>query len=150
MKIHELTSITTRPSKRLGRGHGSGKGKTSARGMKGQKARGSIRLGFEGGQLRLIKRLPFKRGVGNKPVKDTIGVNLDRLEVFKKGETVNVATLLEKGLVSPREVKKRTIKILGRGDLAVALKVEVPTSSSAATKITAAGGSVLENSNPSK
>lgn len=66
MKLSNLPKIKQNPKKRLGRGQGSGKGKTSGRGMKGQKARSKTQLGFEGGQLKLIKRLPFVRGVGFK------------------------------------------------------------------------------------
>jgi large subunit ribosomal protein L15 len=147
MKLEALPKqALVKPAKRVGRGQASGKGKTAGRGTKGQKARGRVRLGFEGGQLRLIKRLPFRRGVGNKSSAPALGVNIERLTVFKKNATVNIDSLIAVGLISPGEAKKRKIKILGHGDLIVALKVELPATKSATKKIIAAGGQVTNGS----
>lgn len=151
MKLNELPKqITFRAKKRVGRGHGSGKGKTSTRGTKGQKARENVQTSFEGGQLRFIKRLPFRRGVGNPAGKDSLAINLDDLKDFPKDSKINVDTLTQAGLISAGEAKKRKIKILGQGEISVSLKVELPTSREAAKKITAVGGQVLEDSADSK
>lgn len=146
MKLESLPKYKKVSDKRVGRGHASGKGKTSARGVKGQKAKERIPHSFEGGQLPIVKRLPMLRGVGNIRGQEAIVVNVDDLESFKKGQRVNVETLIEAGLVSSSEAKKRKIKILGQGELSVGLKVELPTSKEAAKKILAAGGQVIENS----
>lgn len=151
MKLNQLPKqVTKMPKKRVGRGHGSGLGKTSGRGMKGQKAREGVALSFEGGQLRLIKRLPFRRGIGNTPRTETLAVNVEDLNTLPKGKKVNVETLIEAGIISASDAKKRRIKILGSGDLKVALEVELPVSREAAAKITKAGGQVLENSTTNK
>ena len=150
MRLNKLTKITTPSLKRVGRGHGSGLGKTSGRGMKGQKAREGVGLSFEGGQLRLIKRLPFRRGVGNKSGSQTLAIDIANLSSLPSGSLVNVETLIKSGIISPTEAKKRKIKILGGGTLEVALKVELPVTSQAATKIKNAGGEVLEITTSSK
>lgn len=150
MQLNKLPKIVTPSLKRVGRGHGSGLGKTSGRGMKGQKAREGVGLSFEGGQLRLIKRLPFKRGVGNKSGSQTLALDISLLSSLPVGSLVNVETLVNSGIVSRSEAKKRKIKILGGGTLAVALKVELPVTSQAATKIKNAGGEVLEITTSSK
>lgn len=144
LSLNRLPKQVAPSKKRVGRGHGSGLGKTAGRGTKGQKARESIRLSFEGGQLRLIKRLPFRRGVGNPKVGRTIAVNLSDLKDFKKGEKVNPDTLIAVGLVSAGEVRGSKIKILGSGEIKTALTFEVPVSQSAAKKIVAAGGRIIE------
>ena len=83
---------------RRGRGHGSGNGKTAGKGHKGQKARsGAPRIGFEGGQMPLYRRIP-KRGFKNRNAKDIVGINLKALEVFENGATVSISTLMEKGI----------------------------------------------------
>lgn len=146
MQLNNLPKIVTPSLKRVGRGHGSGLGKTSGRGMKGQKAREGVGLSFEGGQLRLIKRLPFKRGVGNKAGSQTLAIDISYLSLLPAGSLVNVETLINSGIVSPAEAKKRKIKILGGGSLEVALKVQLPVTSQAATKIKSAGGEVLVDS----
>ena len=123
---------------RRGRGHGSGNGKTAGKGHKGQKARsGAPRLGFEGGQLPLYRRLP-KRGFTNINSKEIIGIGVDRLNVFDDGTEVTVKALMEKGIVSN---PKDGVKILGNGELTKKLTVKVNAfSKSAAEKIEAAGG----------
>ncbi|MFZ4587735.1 MAG: 50S ribosomal protein L15 [Terrimicrobiaceae bacterium] len=130
--------------KRLGAGESSGKGKTSGKGHKGQKARsgGSIRPGFEGGQMPIFRRLP-KRGFNNKDFKTFYGVvNLDTLEkVFAAGDTITEDTLRKAGLVKGRF---DGIKILGRGEITKSLTIEVDeVSASARGKIEKAGGKVV-------
>ena len=124
---------------RVGRGHASGNGKTAGRGHKGQKARsgGSTRLGFEGGQMPLYRRIP-KRGFKNYNYKEIIGINVSKLDVFENGTEVTVETLIEAGIVKkPRD----GVKILGDGELTKKLTVKVNAfSKSAEEKITAAGG----------
>ncbi len=128
--------------KRLGCGESSGHGKTSGRGHKGQKARsgGSVRPGFEGGQMPLYRRLP-KRGFSNEQFRlTTAQFNLDRLDVFSDGETVNEQSLREKSLLKGRCDR---IKILGRGEISRKLNFEVDAvSESAREKIEKAGGSI--------
>ena len=123
---------------RVGRGHGSGNGKTAGKGHKGQKARsGAPRPGFEGGQLPLYRRLP-KRGFTNINSKNIVGIGVDRLNAFEDGAEVTVAALVEKGIVSN---PKDGVKILGNGELTKKLDVKVNAySASAAEKIQAAGG----------
>ena len=141
MNLHELSPAegATKKSKRIGRGHGSGWGKTAGKGHKGQKARsgGSIRPGFEGGQMPLQRRIP-KRGFNNIFAKTVIAVNVAALEVFEDGAEVNAQALAEKGIV-----KKACdgIKILGNGSLTKKLTVKANAfSESAKQKIEAAGG----------
>jgi len=130
--------------KRLGIGESSGKGKTSGKGHKGQKARsgGSIRLGFEGGQMPIYRQLP-KRGFNNKSFKTFYGVvNLDTLEKsFSAGDIINEEALRKLGLVKGRF---DGIKILGRGEITKALTIEVDeVSAIAREKIEKAGGKVI-------
>ena len=123
---------------RKGRGHGSGNGKTAGKGHKGQKARsGAPRVGFEGGQMPLYRRIP-KRGFTNRNTKIIVGINLGALEVFDNGSTVSVETLIEKGIVkNPRD----GVKILGNGELTKKLTVQANAfSASAKEKIEALGG----------
>jgi len=142
-----LTTLKPRPGskhrvKRLGCGESSGHGKTSGKGHKGQKARsgGSIRLGFEGGQMPLIRRLP-KRGFNNAAFKTVYAcVNLEALNGFADGATVDEAALLEKGLIRG---KYAGVKILAGGELKKKLTLAVDkVSASAAAKIEKAGGSI--------
>ncbi|MDR1065987.1 MAG: 50S ribosomal protein L15 [Clostridiales bacterium] len=123
---------------RRGRGHGSGNGKTAGKGHKGQRARsGGTRPGFEGGQMPLYRRLP-KRGHTCRNSKTIIAINLQLLNVFEDGATVDADALKSKGLVS---APKDGIKILGEGTLYKKLTVKVSRfSKSAAEKIEAAGG----------
>ncbi|MCR5415526.1 MAG: 50S ribosomal protein L15 [Pseudobutyrivibrio sp.] len=124
---------------RRGRGHGSGNGKTAGKGHKGQKARsgGSTRLGFEGGQMPLYRRLP-KRGFKNRNTKEIVGINVSYLERFDNGATVTVETLIESGIIkNPRD----GVKILGNGELTKKLTVQANAfSASAKEKIEALGG----------
>ncbi|MFN0107624.1 MAG: 50S ribosomal protein L15 [Blastocatellia bacterium] len=131
----------THKKKRLGRGQGSGLGKTSGRGNKGQKSRSgySRKRGFEGGQMPLHRRLP-KRGFTNIFKREWAEVNLARLEeFFEAGATVTPDALVEKGLV--RKSLKASIAVLGKGDLSKSLSISVHRfSESAKKKIEAAGG----------
>ncbi len=130
-------------NRRLGRGESSGKGKTAARGHKGQKARTGkkIRLGFEGGQLPLIKRLPFRRGVGNIPARENITIATEQLTTFDSGSVVDERSLREKGLIKKTD-KPYSIKIVAKGDLSKALKVKVATTAKAKELIEKAKGTV--------
>ena len=125
---------------RRGRGHGSGNGKTAGKGHKGQKARsGAPRLGFEGGQMPLFRRIP-KRGFKNRNTLTIVGINVSALEVFDNGTEVNVEALMEKGIIkNPRD----GVKILGNGELTKKLTVKANAfSEGAKAKIEAAGGSI--------
>lgn len=146
MEIHQLPKLLKSPKKRLGRGHGSGRGKTAGRGTKGQKARGKIKASFEGGQLPLIKRLPLKRGKGrNKSLKmKQLAVNVKYLNVLGKDAVIDLDSLIKAGIVDSLEARKNGVKILGDGELTVALKVELPCSKGAKLKIEKAGGKVVD------
>ena len=123
---------------RRGRGHGSGNGKTAGKGHKGQKARsGSKRIGFEGGQMPLYRRIP-KRGFKCRNSKQIVAINLSALEVFDNGTVVDVNTLIERGIIkNPRD----GVKILGNGEFTKKLDIKVNAfSASAKEKIEALGG----------
>ena len=141
MKLHELkyTEGSRKTRNRVGRGQGSGNGKTAGRGQKGQKARsgGGTRLGFEGGQTPLARRLP-KRGFTNFARKEYAIVNLDALNSFNDGDTVNLEALMSCG-----KIKKALdgLKILGNGEITKKITVQAKVfSKSAKEKIEAAGG----------
>ena len=123
---------------RRGRGHGSGNGKTAGKGHKGQKARsGAPRIGFEGGQMPLYRRIP-KRGFKNRNTQEIVGINVSKLEVFDNGTTVTIEALMEQGIVSN---PKDGVKILGNGELTKKLTVQANAFSAAAKeKIEASGG----------
>lgn len=144
MNLSELDKITTKRKKRVGQGHGSGRGKTAGRGMKGQKARNKVPLDFEGGALPLIKRLPFLRGKGkNKPRREKPHViNVSALNAFSDKSTVDLESLKQQKLLPVETVDETRVKILGDGELHVALTVKLPASKSAADKIKQAGGSL--------
>ncbi|KAB1955073.1 50S ribosomal protein L15 [Lactiplantibacillus plantarum] len=138
MKLHELTpSEGSRFSRRrIGRGDSSGQGKTSGRGQKGQKARGKVRVGFEGGQMPLYRRIP-KRGFTNINRKEYAVVNLDGLNRFDDGAEVTPESLKEAGLVK----KNSAVKVLGNGKLNKKLTVKASKfSATAVAAIEAAGG----------
>ncbi|MCR5474692.1 MAG: 50S ribosomal protein L15 [Lachnospiraceae bacterium] len=123
---------------RRGRGHGSGNGKTAGKGHKGQKARsGAPRIGFEGGQMPLYRRIP-KRGFLNRNTKDIVAINMSKLEVFEDGATVTVDAMKEVGIIkNPRD----GVKILGYGKLTKKLTVQANAfSASAKEKIEGLGG----------
>ena len=141
MNLHELSPAPGSNTKayRKGRGAGSGNGKTAGRGHKGQWARsgGGVRVGFEGGQMPLARRLP-KRGFHNIFAKPLEAINVSALERFEDGAVVDVQALLEKGVLSKCQYG---VKILGNGDLSKKLIVKASAfSASAKEKIVAAGG----------
>lgn len=143
MKLHELKPAegSTRVRRRVGRGLGSGMGKQSTRGAKGQNARtgGGVRPGFEGGQMPLYRRLP-KRGFKNVWAKQYAEVNVEQLNAFENGETVTPAALVEKGIL--KNVLDG-VRILGNGELTKSLTVEAQGfTKTAQQKIEAAGGKV--------
>lgn len=123
---------------RRGRGHGSGNGKTAGKGHKGQKARsGAPRVGFEGGQMPLYRRIP-KRGFKNRNTKEIISINVSMLNKFDDGAEVTIAALQEVGIINN---PKDGVKILGNGELTKKLNVKVTAFSKVAVeKITALGG----------
>ena len=141
MNLHDLSPApgSTHVGKRKGLGIGTGNGKTAGRGHKGQKARsgGGVRVGFEGGQMPLARRIP-KRGFNNIFAKPLEVINLTSLNKFEDGATVNVSDLLEKGILSKCEYG---VKVLGNGSLNKKLTVRATAfSASAKEKIEAAGG----------
>ena len=145
MNLHELSPAAGSNTKayRKGRGAGSGNGKTAGRGHKGQWARsgGGVRVGFEGGQMPLARRIP-KRGFHNIFAKPLEAVNVSALDKFEDGAVVNAQALLEKGVLSKCEYG---VKILGNGSLTKKLTVQAAAfSASAKEKIEAAGGKVEE------
>ena len=140
MKLNELraTPGAMQDAKRIGRGHGSGNGKTAGKGHKGQKARsGAPRPGFEGGQMPLYRRIP-KRGFTNRNRLEIVAINVSALERFDAGSEVSVETLIESGIVKN---PKDGVKILGNGELTKKLTVKANAfSASAKEKIEAVGG----------
>lgn len=141
MKLHELTPAfgSTKESKRIGRGHGSGNGKTAGKGHKGQKARAGrgMRAGFEGGQMPLQRRIP-KRGFNNIFAEESVAINVAVLNKFEDGAVVDAAALMEKGIIDKADVY---VKVLGNGNVTKKLTVKLSAfSKSAIEKITKAGG----------
>ena len=143
MKLHELQPApgSTKAPKRVGRGTGSGMGKTSTMGHKGQKARsGSKKNGFEGGQMPLARRLP-KRGFTNIFAKEYTVINVSDLECLENGTVVTAELLKEMRII--RKIEKDGLKVLGRGELTKKLDVKAARFSETAQKaIEAAGGTV--------
>ena len=139
MKLHELKPAegSRQVRNRVGRGTSSGNGKTAGRGQKGQKARSKVRVGFEGGQMPLFRRMP-KRGFKNINRKDYAIVNLETLNKFEDGTEVTPALLVETRVVKD---EKDGIKVLGNGELTKKLTVKASKfSASAKAAIEAAGG----------
>lgn len=141
MKLHELSPVegSKKAPKRIGRGHGSGQGKTAGKGHKGQKARSGkgMRIGFEGGQMPLQRRIP-KRGFNNIFAKNIVSVNVGTLNKFNNGTVVDTDALVKAGIVKN---SFDGVKILGNGELTKKLTVKVSAfSEGAKAKIEAAGG----------
>ena len=140
MKLHHLRPPrgAKSPRRRVGRGRAAGQGKTAGRGTKGYLARNPKRIGYEGGQMPLTRRVPKKKGFSNPNAEDWAVVNVERLgERFKKGDTVTPEALAEAGLVR----RRLPVKVLGRGELQLALTVQAHGfSRSARQKIEQAGG----------
>ncbi|HEX7733405.1 MAG TPA: 50S ribosomal protein L15 [Ktedonobacteraceae bacterium] len=149
MKLSDLRPApgSHKHEKRLGRGHGSGRGKTAGRGTKGQKARtgGTIHRAFNGGQTRLSKRLPFLRGLGNSniPFRDVYSIiNLAELSELETGTLISPEVLVEAGFLTAAQ-GKGLLKVLGDGEISNALTIRAHKfSASARAKIEAAGGTV--------
>ena len=146
MKLNELSPAagSVKEAYRKGRGHGSGNGKTAGRGHKGQHARsgGGTRVGFEGGQMPLARRIP-KRGFNNIYAKPLTAVNVAALNRFEDGAVVDAAALADKGIIDNAGIP---VKVLGNGNLTKKLTVKLSAySKSAAEKITAAGGKAEVN-----
>jgi large subunit ribosomal protein L15 len=144
MKLHHLKPApgAHKSKKRVGRGIGSGVGKTAGRGTKGTGARNKVPVWFEGGQMPLYRRLPKLKGFSNAPFKvEYQAVNLDAIgTLFSAGETVDPAALQAKGLIRKASGK---VKVLGRGDISTALTIKAHAfSGTAKEKIAAAGGTV--------
>ena len=141
MKLHHLKPApgSKRPRRRVGRGIAAGQGKTAGRGTKGYLARNNSKQGFEGGQMPLTRRVPKWRGFTNPNKEEWAVVNVERLAAFDVGSRVGVEELRSRGMVP----KRLPVKVLGRGDLSVALTVQVhAVSASARQKIEQAGGTV--------
>ncbi|HEX7042931.1 MAG TPA: 50S ribosomal protein L15 [Patescibacteria group bacterium] len=145
MNLSSLVQTTKRSKKRKGQGHGSGKVKTSGRGQKGQNSRNKVPFTrYSGGSLAFVKRLPFLRGKdkNNSFKLKPVLVNVSALNGLSKGTTVDLKSLVASHLVNENEAKKNGIKILGNGELTVALTVSLPVSKGALVKIEKAGGKV--------
>ena len=141
MKLHHLRPAEGSKKRkiRVGRGESGRRGKTAGRGTKGLKARSKVRPGFEGGQTPIIRQMPKLKGFKNPNREEFAVVNVERLAVFEKGSTVTPDELRAAGLAK----KRGKIKVLGQGDLDVALTVKAHAFSiGAADKIKAAGGSI--------
>lgn len=148
MKLSDLQAPpgARKQKRRVGRGHGSGRMKTAGRGTKGQKARtgGSVPAWFEGGQLRLSRRLPFIKGFHNRFKREYATVNVGQLQLFEPASQVTAEALAEAGLIRA-SATKGLVKVLGDGDLDRPLNVRAHKfSASARTKIEEAGGTVEE------
>ena len=136
MELNQLPSISHKSKRRLGQGHGSGRVKTAGRGTKGQKARYDIPLDFEGGALPLIKRLPFLRGKDrNKSIyAKPIVLDVASLNRLPQNTKVTIESLAKHQIVDKLAAETRGVKILGNGDVNVALVIQLPISKSAEEK----------------
>lgn len=143
MELTNLPITKTKRLRRLGQGHGSGRGKTSGRGTKGQKARGHVPTFFEGGALPLTKRMPFLRGRGRNKIikKHLIAVNIEDLLRLPAKSIIDVETLIKYNIVDSR-ASKSGVKIIGNTKIESKLDVKVSASAGARKSIEAAGGTV--------
>lgn len=144
IELNKLPKTTKRGKKRLGQGHGSGRGKTGGRGTKGQRARGKMSLTFSVGQLSLVKKLPLIRGkYRNLPIsKKPIIVNIKFLNLLPPHTVVDLESLIKNHIVKEEDAKKYGVKILGDGEIKIPLTVKLPCSKRAAKKIEAAKGKI--------
>ena len=144
ISLHNLPTIVKRPSKRVGRGYGSGKGgHTTGRGTKGQKARGRIRPWFEGGQKPLHLRVPHKRGFKRAFREEVAIVKIRDLNRFAEGEMITPQRLRDEGLI--KKIPSGGVKVLGDGELTKSLTISgLALSEGARQKIVAAGGKIVE------
>jgi len=144
MKLNQLPKIKKRNNKRMGRGLGSGKGKTGGKGTKGQKVRGKMRIGFVGGSLPLYRKLPLNRGKGNAALNQKIiGINLSRLTNLKSGSVIDMQFLLDNKIIE-KEDAKVGVKILGTGEIKYPVTVKLAVSKVARNKIEAVKGKVVD------
>lgn len=142
MKLHQLLKVKFKSKKRVGRGIGSGLGKTAGRGTKGQKARGKIPAIFTGSNSATFKKLPLKRGLGNTKVSGKPkAVKLSSLSVFKTNSVVDMEALIKMNIISQKDSKKG-VKILGGGEINAVLTIKLPITGRAAKKIEEKGGKV--------
>ena len=149
MGLHNLPIITSKKAKRVGRGPGSGKGKTAGRGTKGQNARNKLPIThahFEGGQRPLIKRLPYKRGKGNPKIsKKPLVINIAALNLLPANiSIVDLEALIKHGIVQAGDAKSFGVKILGDGNLKKPLTISLPISKSARAKVEKSGGKIVK------
>jgi large subunit ribosomal protein L15 len=144
MEFNNLPSTTQTKLRRLGQGHGSGRGKTSGRGTKGQKARGHVPVFFEGGGLPLTKRMPFLRGRGrNKIIKNhAVELNISDLSKLPAKTVVDVDNLVKNGLVDKKAIGLG-VKLIGNSKVSVKYEIKIPASAGARKSIEEAGGSFL-------
>ena len=142
MKLNELLKLRIRSKKRVGRGIGSGLGKTAGRGTKGQKARGKMPVGFSGAGLPTYKKLPLKRGLGNPSSDSKVKtLHLSKLNIFKNNTIVDIEQLLKANLVNKKDIKNG-IKVLADGKLEASLTVKLLVSKTAKIQIENKGGKV--------
>ncbi len=142
MKLNTLTKIKAPSKKRVGRGIGSGLGKTAGRGTKGQKARGTIPLGFSGAGLPTYKKLPNRSGYGNRSISQKSKViDLSKLNIFKENSIIDIEQLLNLKLITKKE-QKQGVKILADGKLSKKLTVKLLVSKKAKQEIEKMGGKV--------
>lgn len=144
MNLSSLGKIRLKKkAKRIGRGESSGRGKTSGRGTKGQKARRTIKPEFEGGQLPIIKRLPFQRGIGNKTLKKSITITLEQLNKFDAKSVVSLETLRKSKIIPSSQTYY--VKIVATGKILKPLTVKIRTTKRAKKMIEDVKGKVEEN-----
>lgn len=142
MNLQTLMKVKNNSKKRLGRGIGSGVGKTAGRGTKGQKARGKLPVAFSGTGLPTYKKLPKRRGLGNRALSAKVKpIKLDSLNNFKLDSVVDLEQLFKQKIINKNDLK-RGVKILAEGKLAVSLVIKLPVSKTAAKEIKRAGGKV--------
>lgn len=139
MKLSNLPKINKKRKKIIGRGLGSGKGKTGGKGTKGQNVRGKIPIThshYEGGQRPIFKRLPYKRGKGNSKIsKKPICINLKVLNLLPKGSIVDLESLIKFGIVDKEDALRFGVKVLGDGQLNFPLEIKLPMSKRALQKV---------------
>lgn len=148
MDLGRLPKIKARSAKRVGRGIGSGKGKTAGRGTKGQKARGKIPASNVGAGLVFYKKLPYRRGWSRRGAAAIrpprpVPVGLSRLGCLTANSEVDLQTLIDNNIIDASSAKKRGVKLLGKGGLGVPLVVKLPASKSAKAMIEKAGGKIV-------
>ena len=144
MNLNNLIPTNIRKNKRIGRGYGSGKGKTSGKGQKGQNVRGKVSPIFEGGQLSFVHRLPFLRGRDkNKSIKKITNViNLKQINNLPTGSVIDIELLVKSGIISKSSLRKYSPRILGAGEISNSYIIKVPITLKAKDKIEKAGGKV--------